>query len=189
MLAGSVPNLAQPCHQSHPQSSSQPAQLPREHKAIAGHKDTARSCPQCSPRGAWGQVVGHGGIGTKAWGQRVRHRYKGMGHRSAEMWGWRDTGAGTQGHGSAGTQGHLGTEDWDMGPGTQGCRDLCCSTTVSSMHHCSSPSQSLGNYELLPGSSVCPRNGIRWMGSSQQSDGHTQPQNPALELLGSNCRC
>lgn len=130
------------------------------------------------------QGYGHKGLGTES-----ETQVQGNGTRGAGMRRWRDTGAGTQGHGSAGSQGHLGTEDWDTGAGTQGCRDLCCSTTVSSMHHCSSPSQSLGNYELLPGSSVCPRNSTPWMGTSQQSDGHTQPQNLALKLLGSNCRC
>lgn len=71
-LAGSVLNLAQACHQTHPRSSSQPAQLPTEHKAMAGHKDTARSCPQrCLGAGAETQVQGDSDAGT---------------------WGWRDTG-------------------------------------------------------------------------------------------------
>lgn len=114
----------------------------------------------CGTQGCRGMVRGGTGgqmVGTKAWGQRVRHRY-------------RDKGNGTQGHGSVGTQGHLGTGEWDTHAGMQGCRDLCSSTTVSFIHHCSSPSQSQGNYELIPGFSVCPRNGISWMGASQQSE-------------------
>lgn len=209
-------NLAHSCHQSHPWSSSQPAQLPREHKAIAGHKDTARSCPQCSPRGAWGQgvghrgagtqelqghgggwgqVVAHRGIGTKAWGQIVRHRYRDTGKwdTGAGIWGWRDTGAGTQGCGSAGTQEHVETGCRDTR--VQGRTGAGTCAAVLPLHPCIiahlpvSLLMTWGNYELLLGSSLCPRNGIPWMGISQQSDGHIQPQNPALELLGNNCRC
>lgn len=158
-----MPNLAQPCHQSQPRSSSQPAQLPKDtqsHYWEQGHSTElspvltqrclgawggTQGCRDTGAAGTWGrtrgQVVGHRDTDTKAWGQRVRHRYRDTGK-------W-DTGV--QGHGGGGTQEHLGTAEWDTGPGTQGCRDLCCSTTVASMHHCSSPSQSQGNYELLPG--------------------------------------
>lgn len=133
MLAGSTScHLAQPCHQS-THSSSQPAQLPREHRGIAGQKDTAQSCPLGSPTGAWGQGLGH--RSCRDTGRQV------VGHR---VW---DTGV--QGHGAGrnwGTNGGhkgLGTESetqvqrqgkWDTG--TWQCRDTGASGNRGMGHTC-----------------------------------------------------
>lgn len=153
-------NLAQPCHQSQPQSSSQPAQLPRDTQShcweqghstelspvltqrCLGARGGTQGCRDTGAAETWGrtqgQVVGHRDTNTKAWGQRVRHRY-------------RDTGkwnTGVQGHGGGRTQEHLGTAEWTQ---VQGHKGAGTCAAVPPLHPCITVHQSQGNYELLPG--------------------------------------
>lgn len=89
---------------------------------VQGHR-SCRDMGEDSRTGGGTQTYKHKGLGTESETQVQGHRE--MEHRSAGTWGWKDTGA-------------PGDSRMDTSPGAQGCRDLCCSTTVASMHHCSS---------------------------------------------------